>query len=243
MLIRPLILAAILLQAVTAFGQAPKLKMYKSQSGRFQALMPGKVKEESSRTNEGLKKYTANVFDNQILYLAAVEVYRELKYDKETTDSIRKSVFEAVRKQRRQQSATGELLTNHEHTQHGYPALSVTIKSKENGGIIIRNRVFFDGSRVYRVMAGGPKELVNQTAVTSFLNSVGPLEKKNVKGNAAMDANVAKMLDLVNEKTALEKQFGKGHPSVLSIEKKIEKMWLIPGMKQAVADYIEKNKK
>ena len=146
-----------------------KGKTHTSDAGRFRVLAIGELKSESKNlsTAAGVLEVRTERFEGVRDLMVAV-VYTD--YPETFKDADVKSVLEGVCEGMR--GVDGKLVRNREDSL-GTGADTITGRDVriEAGRNVVHARIFLNGSRLYQVMASGPRDAVDGKIATDFVNS------------------------------------------------------------------------
>ena len=170
-------LTLLLVSLFTAFANASSsdLRRHKNNDGRYQAMMPSNA---SSIVVPG-----KNLTDTQYVtrarvsggeFKVRVQVISPIDLDAELTKLMRDNFINQAREQL--QKAYGKAAVDKAVQQHGVSGRDFMYRIKTaNGTVILRQRVLFDGNRLYIATVTGNKTVAKSSAARDFLNSVQPL--------------------------------------------------------------------
>jgi hypothetical protein len=179
-----LFVAAFLITASAGIAQSrgETLQNHVNEDGRFSALMPRNTK---SVTIEG-KQITDTTYESRgtaagVNFKVKVLVITPI----DLGDDLNKQVIDAYVGQARQQQqeAMGTATTDKAVRQHGMQGrdFRYDIPAAESAigrDSTFRQRVLFDGKRLYMASLSGPANVVNSEGATQFLDSLQPLQSR-----------------------------------------------------------------
>lgn len=161
---------------------ASKLVRHVNKDGRFEALMPPNAKSVTVPGKEITDtKYVARASVTGGEYKLQVQVISPIDLDAELNKGLTDMYVGQAREQ--QEKAFGPASTDKAIKQHGMQGQDFVYnipasRAASGKAAVFRQRVLFDGKRLYIASLSGSPDVVNSTTSTEYLDSVRPMQVK-----------------------------------------------------------------
>ena len=164
----PMLVAVVVLTAACNLGKKPE--MYRSESGGFSVMIPGKPDESTQALDTPRGKIDLHLFTVQKGNRAYIVSYSDYPEEMVKQNSPQKSLDGSRDGEVRNM---GKLILEKNLSLDGHPGRELVIEGKTSDGheATSKTRIFLVGNRLYQVIFAAPRGEVSSSEMDDFLES------------------------------------------------------------------------